>query len=121
MLPIPWWELINPAVESSSETGGVPTTVDAGVPDVSTPGNPNDCDPCRGLREQLKAHEQKLQGYLNNPLDADLMSQGRIWMDILFRNGANVDSIIKGRIRNLEKQIETFKRDLAECEAKHGA
>lgn len=87
VLPFPA-ELINPAMESTTE--GVPTTVDPALPDVSTPGNPNDCDPCRGLREQLQAHEQKLQQYLNNPLDADLMSQGRIWMDILFRNGANV-------------------------------
>ena len=111
MLPIPWWELINPAVEASSETGGVPTTVDAGVPDVSTPNNPNNCDPCKGYRDQLQRHEQKLKEYIANPHAYDNLG---------FLGKGRDEAVISGRIRSLQKQIDNFRKLLADCEAKHG-
>jgi len=98
------------------------TTVDPAVPitDVSTPGDPNGCDPCKGLRNSLLEHEQKLRDYINDPLHSDLMSRGYLWFDIIFRNGANAESIVQGRIRNLQKQIDTFRRDYVACMEKHG-
>jgi RHS repeat-associated protein len=75
-------------------------------------------DPCRGLREQLRAHEKKLCDYMNDPLKYDNMGMlgaanalgmiGRMW-DIYF-----------GRIRTLQNQIENFRKLLAECEVRHG-
>ena len=118
-IAIPW---VDPLIRPLP----LPSTIDPAVPvpnvgaDVSTPGDPNNCDPCKGLRDQLQKHEQRLRDYLNDPLHADMMSRGYIWMDMLFRNGANVESIIQGRIRELQKQIATFKRDYEECMRKHG-
>ncbi len=97
------------------------TTADPAVPytEMSTPGDPNGCDPCRGLREQLQKHEQKLADYVNDPLHSDLLSRGYLWFDIEFRNGANAESIIQGRIRNLKEQVGNFRRQYEECMMKH--
>ena len=95
----------------------MPTTIDPAVPipnagaDVSTPGDPNNCDPCKGLRDHLKKHEQKLRDYMANPSAFDnlgFLGQGRD------------EAVIAGRIRSLQKQIDNFRKLLAECEAKHG-
>ncbi len=70
-----------------------------------------DPDPCRGLREQLKKHEKKLKDYSDNPPSHDnlgLLGQGYDHF------------IIPGRKRSLQKQIDNFRRQLEECEAKHG-
>jgi RHS repeat-associated protein len=118
-IAIPW---VDPIVRPLP----LPTTVDPAIPvpnagtDVSTPGDPNNCDPCKGLRKQLQLHEQRLADYINDSLHSDLMSRGYLWMDIIFRNGANAESIIQGRIRELQKQVDTFKRDYEECMMRHG-
>jgi RHS repeat-associated protein len=68
-------------------------------------------DPCKGLREQLRAHEKKLENYRRDPYAVDnkgFLGQGRD------------AQVIAGRIRSLEKQIENFKKLLEECERKHG-
>jgi len=62
----------------------------------------------------------KLADYINDPLSSDLMSRGHLWFDILFRNGANAESIMQGRRRELQKQVDTFRRDYEACLAKHG-
>ncbi len=119
LVAIPWVEpLVRPLP--------LPTTIDPAVPvpypgiDVSTPGDPNGCDPCKGLREQLEAHEKKLADYINDPFHSDMMSRGHLWMDMLFRNGANVEAIMQGRIRSLKTQIDTFKQQYYDCMSKHG-
>jgi hypothetical protein len=104
----------------------MPTTMDPAVPvpnvgNFSTPRNPNDCDPCKGLRESWQEHEKKLQDYLNDPLHSDLMSRGILWMAYLFNEGARATSIYEGRLRELRKQVNTFKRDYEACLAQHGA
>jgi RHS repeat-associated protein len=118
-IAIPWVEpLIRPLP--------LPTTIDPAVPvpnagaDVSTPGDPNGCDPCQGLLNSLREHEQKLRDYINDPLGSDLLSRGFLWFDVLFRNGENAESIVQGRIRNLQKQIDTFRRDYVACRTRHG-
>lgn len=68
-------------------------------------------DPCKGLRDQLEKHERKLRDYMNDPPTHDnlgLLGQGYDHV------------IIPGRIRSLQKQIENFRKQLAECEAKNG-
>jgi RHS repeat-associated protein len=109
-IAIPWIEpIIRPLP--------LPTTIDPAVPipnvgaDVSTPGDPNNCDPCKGLRDQLAKHEQKLKDYMANPSAFDnlgFLGQGRD------------EAVIAGRIRSLQKQIDNFRKLLAECEVKHG-
>jgi hypothetical protein len=91
------------------------TTVDPAlpIPDVSTPSDPNNggCDPCKGLRDQLQAHKQKLQEYMANPSAYDnkgFLGQGRD------------EAVIAGRIRSLQNQIDNFQKLLDECEIKHG-
>jgi hypothetical protein len=106
---LPWFELIRPAVPMI-KPGEIVDPV-TGVPDISTPGDPNNCDPCKGLRDQLKAHEQKLKDYIANPSAFDhlgFLGQGRD------------EAVIAGRIRSLQKQIDNFRKQLAECEIKHG-
>ena len=86
---------------------------------ATTPSDPNNCDPCKGLREQLKQHEKKLSDYINDPLRSDMMSRGILWMAYLFNEGARATSIYEGRLRELRKQVDTFKRNLEECEVRH--
>jgi len=69
-----------------------------------------DSDPCKGLREQLAAHEKKLQDYINDPHGSD--NQG-------FLGQGRDKQVIEGRIRNLIIQIENFRKLLAECESKN--
>ncbi len=109
-ITIPWVEpLVRPLP--------LPTTVDPAVPvpnagaDVSTPGDPNGCDPCKGYRDQLAAHKKKLADYIANPYAFDnkgFLGQGRD------------AAVIAGRIRSLQKQIDNFTKLLVECEIKHG-
>jgi hypothetical protein len=83
------------------------------VPDVS-PTRPADCppgDPCKGLREQLRAHEQKLRDYMSNQQAHD--NRGIL-------GGGRDEVIIAGRIRKLQGQIENFRKLLEECEFKNG-
>jgi len=81
-------------------------------PDFTNPiMPPSDKDPCAGLRKQLKAHEQKLSEYALDPYKYDnknFLGQGRD------------NAIIQRRIRNLQRQIDNFRKQLEECEEKHG-
>jgi RHS repeat-associated protein len=72
---------------------------------------PQDKDPCAGLRKQLADHEQKLKDYMDDPQRYDnkgILGKG------------NDQSVIEGRIRNLQRQIENFRNLLKECEDEHG-
>lgn len=79
------------------------------------PGDDDECrDPCKGLREQLKEHQDKLKQYIRDPYSMD--NKG-------FLQNATPDRaerIFTGRINNLLGQIENFKRQLEECERKNG-
>jgi RHS repeat-associated protein len=72
--------------------------------------HPQDKDPCAGLRKMLHEHEQKLRDYIADPYKYDnrnFLGQGR-------------DSqVIAGRIRNLERQIAEFRKQLKECEERN--
>jgi RHS repeat-associated protein len=82
--------------------------------DLTDTDNPRGNDPCRGLRRQLRAHEEKLKNYQNDPDAYD--NKG------LLQNcpPERRDRIIDGRIRSLQKQIENFRKQLQECERRHG-
>jgi RHS repeat-associated protein len=90
----------------------IATASDSPAPSASAAGNgcgPN--DPCKGLRDQLAAHQQKLQDYISNPSAYDnngFLGQGRD------------AAVVSGRVRSLQKQIDNFRKLLAECEAQHG-
>jgi uncharacterized protein RhaS with RHS repeats len=91
-----------PKDPSSTDSSGDTSSGSADCP-------PN--DPCKGLREQLRRHEKKLQDYMNDPYGSDnrgLLGQGRD------------QQVIDGRIRNLQRQIENFRKLLAECERRNG-
>jgi hypothetical protein len=69
---------------------------------------PRPNDPCKGLRDILRDHLQKLADYASNPQGHD--NQG------ILGKGRD-DQIIRGRIKNLLDQIKNFTRLLRECEA----
>jgi len=58
----------------------------------------------------LKQHEKKLEDYMRDPPRHDNLG-------ILGQGYDNV--IIPGRIRSLQKQIDNFRKQLQECEAKN--
>lgn len=69
---------------------------------------------CRGLLRQLREHEEKLRQYRTNPDFYDNLG---------FLKFATPDmrkKIIDGRIRNLERQIENFRRQLNQCLMNNG-
>jgi RHS repeat-associated protein len=68
-------------------------------------------DPCKGLRDTLRDHQDRLRDYANDPYgndDKNFLGQGR---DM---------EVIAGRVRNLLQQIKNFQKLLAACEEKHG-
>jgi hypothetical protein len=73
-----------------------------------------DCDgrdPCKGLRDQLQQHRQKLRDYQTNPYAHDnkgFLGQGRD------------EQIIASRIASLERQIRNFEEQLKKCEEANG-
>jgi len=82
-----------------------------GVPGFFDPGS-GGCDPCKGLRDQLLKHQQKLDQYIAN-------SSGYDNLGLL---GRGYDSqVIAGRIRSPQNQIDNFRRQLEECERKSGS
>jgi hypothetical protein len=116
---IPWdlpWVDGAPSSLPTETTPLSPTITDptTAIPDTATtpPDGPKNCDPCKGLRNQLKLHEQKLADYKANPYAHDNNN---------FLGHGHDQEVIDGRIRNLEKQIENFRRQLQACEATHGA
>ena len=79
---------------------------------------PEGRDPCEGLRRRLREHEQKLANYVSNPMEHDNMGylQEALDQDNRIRFG----SIYSGRISNLVRQIDNFRRQLRECEKNNG-
>jgi hypothetical protein len=68
-------------------------------------------DPCKGIRDQLKAHQERLQQYASDPYANDnkrILGQGYD------------DSIIAGRVRGLVHDILLYQKQLEECERIHG-
>lgn len=113
VLPIPWWELIEPAVEPSSETGGVPTTVDPAlpIPDTGQPPNDPNSPKCVALaqkisniRQDIASREKEL---LENKLDLPerlppSITQGLRRLDQ--RGHRQITRKLERRLRELEEQ-----------------
>jgi len=93
--------------QSSSSTDAPSSDTDTSSGSKGCPPN----DPCKGLRDQLHKHEQKLRDYINNPYDHD---------NLRFLGQGRDAKIINSRIRSLQRQIEDFRKQLAECERQHG-
>jgi len=75
-------------------------------------------DPCKGLREQVKEHERKLQEYKYDPLSHD--NKGFLRAALQQQNPGLYNKIYNGRLWELEGQIKNFKKLLFECERQHG-
>lgn len=69
-------------------------------------------DPCAKLKRRLREHEAKLEAYRADPKAFD--HEGR-----LGHSPERDRRIIDGRIRHLEQEIRTFKKNIAECEARN--
>ena len=69
---------------------------------------------CRGLLKQLRAHEEKLRQYRINPDLHDNLGF------LKFATPGIRKRIIDGRIRNLERQIENFRRQYEACLSANG-
>ncbi len=109
------------AVMSPSSSSGTSASSPITIPVVTVCSTPETCesnDRCGGLRNSLKQHEEKLRNYINNPLAND--NTGILGAAYLANEGGRAQSIYDGRIAKLKGQIETFKKDLAECESKNG-
>lgn len=118
-IAVPWFEpIIRPLP--------MPTTVDPVVPipdvgtDTSSPNDPFNCDPCKGLRNVLLEHEKKLADYMKDPFTYDWYSRGVIWWDVITRNGAHVDQIVQGRITRLKKDLKRQRDNYEKCLRQHG-
>lgn len=82
------------------------------------PPNPGNKDPCKGKRDQLAAHEQKYRDYMENPHAHD--NNG--WLSAAYESGnmTRYTNILNGRYKELNKQIDNFRKQLEECEATYG-
>ncbi len=85
--------------------------------DLDDPNSKNQlgkCDPCKGLRKQLKLHEEKYRQYLADPDSMDNLGilEGKSEWE---RN-----RIIAGRLRALLNQIRNSRKQLQECDEEHG-
>ena len=121
ILPFPIEEIVRPLPSLTRPEPGS-STVDPALPyvEATTPGGPGNCGPCQGLKNQLDQHIQKLNDYKNDPLGSDLLSRGVLWMNMLFRNGENAESIIQGRIRHLETEVRNYRKQYEECMIRNG-
>ena len=79
---------------------------------------PGDNDPCKGLRRQLAEHEDKLKNYIGNPFAGD--NRGFLAAASAKGDEELVQKIIAGRIASLQRQIANFRKQLEECERRHG-
>jgi hypothetical protein len=75
-------------------------------------------DPCKGLRDQLRLHEQKLADYIANPSASDNL--GILAAAYASGDMSRYQGIISGRIANLTWQIENFRKQLEACEKANG-
>jgi len=78
---------------------------------IVQPSDPNNCDPCKGLRNKLEEHREKLKNYIADPSAYD--NKGKL-------GKGYDDKIISGRIKKLQIDIENFEKEVAKCEYKNG-
>ena len=73
-------------------------------------GPSSEKDPCKGLKRQLRLHQEKLRNYRASPFDHD--NQGHLANNPPSRH----PQIIASRIKKLLRQIESWKKLVAKCE-----
>jgi RHS repeat-associated protein len=98
-----------PAIILTSPEDLNPNEPDPGKSTCPSPRGPK--DPCKGLRNQLADHQQRLQDYASDPYGNDnksILGKGRDF------------EIIAGRVKSLIKQINDLKKQLEECERENG-
>lgn len=78
----------------------------------------NGKDPCKGLRDQLRAHEEKIRRYRLHPLESD--NKGFLAAALAKNDLDLFDKIYLSRIASLQGQIANFKKLLEECERRNG-
>ena len=109
--------------------GGCEALIAAGIILMSPPGQdalkaageickPGDNDPCKGLRDQLRKHEDKLRGYMANPMSMD--NKGFLADALTMGDQDLYNKIYATRIASLQRQIANFKKQLEECERRNG-
>ncbi|MBX2847287.1 MAG: RHS domain-containing protein [Acidiferrobacterales bacterium] len=86
-------------------------------PDYCPPRAGNE-DPCRGLRRQLRLHENKLRDFISDPLSMD--NRGFLSAALQSGNNNRYQRIVDSRINSLQRQIDNFRRQLQECERRYG-
>jgi RHS repeat-associated protein len=106
-----WWASQH---ESSSKSKGRGASEESNA----CPPKAGNQDPCKGLRDELAEHKRKYDEYVRNPSAAD--NQGHLkWAYDAGRMDV-VESIISGRLKNLQGQIADFQKQLDACERTHG-
>lgn len=105
-------DLILAAINAANATSSSGTGALNGCP--PSPGNQ---DPCKGLRDELAAHEGKLRDYIANPTSSTNDNTGILAAAV---GKPWYNNIITGRIHKLQESIKSFRAQLAECEAKYG-
>jgi hypothetical protein len=95
------------------DTASVDDASDDAATDAQKNCSPDGKDPCKGLRKQLEEHERKLRDYTADPYAHD--NKGFLANNPPSRH----QKIIDGRIRELKKQIDNFRRLLEECERRN--
>jgi RHS repeat-associated protein len=113
-MPIPFpGTLIDPVLMPMS-----PADIDQSLGEYtdSSTGTKEQCPrECAGLLSQLREHQRKLQQYKSDPFSMD--NNGFL----INASPERQRSIIDGRIRSLERQIENFERQYWNCMIKNGA
>ena len=79
---------------------------------------PGDNDPCKGLRDQLRKHEEKLRQYMANPMGMD--NKGFLADALTMGDQDLYNKIYATRIASLQRQIANFRKQLEECERRNG-
>jgi hypothetical protein len=69
-------------------------------------------------RLALAEHEQRPRDYMQDPMSKD--NEGTLKYARSVGNDALYEQIYQGRIRDLNGQINDFRKQLAECERIHG-
>ena len=114
------WDWLFPAAVGTiiAATTQIPGDTDASSKAASEAKTCPSKDPCKGLRDQLKAHEEKLKDYMANPSAYD--NKGFLAGALANNNQSLYDKIYLARIANLQGQIAGFKKMVEECERQHG-
>lgn len=112
-----WPEWVRNIIASVTPSAGDSANGGTGAMNACPP-KPGNEDPCKGIREQLREHERKYQEYISNPSAAD--NKGILAAAYASGDMNRYTNIINGRIRELDKQIQNFRRQLEECERRYG-